>query len=317
MDKLKRFQPDKLDELLIQELEIDARQSSIALGAKLSISPPTVLRRIQRLRDARALMFVTLIDPMALGYQTRALMGIKVRAGKVDATVNALRGCRNVQSIAVTYGRYDIILPTFFRNNREIGHFVHQELGRMDIESVETFIILQQIKNTSKQISDGLNNAENVSDYSLDDVDLKLIKELELQPIGSSAEMSRKLGISRQTITSRLKTLQNNGTVMTVTVVDPRVFGLETYALIFAKVQPGKINDAVSALAHDNRIIELGIMSGRFDINLWAAFRDSDEMSEFVRNNLGDIAGVSECEVYIQVGLPQQPSTSVIQHVLP
>lgn len=301
---------------MIQELEIDARKSSITLGAKLGISPPTVLRRIKRLRDAGAFVFVALIDPAALGYKTRALMGIKVQAGKVAATVDALRACRNIQSINLTCGRYDIIVPTFFRNNDDIVRFIRQELGRMDIESVETFVILQQIKkNASRQISNDPGIKNDHHNHSLDDLDLKLIKDLELQPGGSITDLSQKFGVSRPTIKTRLDTLQAKGILRTVTVVDPRVFGLNVSTLIFVKVRPEKIDHVVGALSQDKRVLELGIMSGRLDMNLWVVFRDSDEMSEFVRNTLGGIPGVTECEVHIQAGLPQQPSTSVIQHL--
>lgn len=316
MTRLTEFHPDKLDRLLVQELEIDPRQSSITLSAKLGISPPTVLRRIQRLCDAKAIVFVTAVfDPRALGYQTTALIGIKVQPGKVDATVDALRTCTNVQSIMVTCGRYDIIFAAFFANNEGIIRFVHQELGGMDIQDVETFIILQRVKNPWKQRSNGLRSVNDVSNHSLDELDLKLIKEMELQPRGSITDLSRKLGVSRQTVNTRLKTLQTKDAVRTITLVDSRVFGPYIGVLIFAKVRPGKIDDVVSALTPDSRVIGLAIMSGRLDINLFTTFQDSDEMSEFVRNKLGGISGVTECEVYIQAGLPQLPFTSMIQHL--
>ncbi|MDD5095788.1 MAG: AsnC family transcriptional regulator, partial [Dehalococcoidia bacterium] len=75
---------DKLDLMLIRELGIDARKSSVELGVKLGTSHTTVQRRLQALLDEGIISFVTIADPKNLGYLTLILLGINTRPGRVD-----------------------------------------------------------------------------------------------------------------------------------------------------------------------------------------------------------------------------------------
>jgi Lrp/AsnC family transcriptional regulator, regulator for asnA, asnC and gidA len=314
MRKHVEFKPDKLDRLIIRELEVDARQSWATLGAKLGVSPTTVQRRIKELERAKALVFVTMVDPRALGYKTHVLIGIKVQFGKADATMDALGSCRNIQALIATTGRYDIVLSAFFRDNGEIVGFVDRELGRLGhIANHETFVILHRVKDFWRNLNGDPQSTNGVQIHAPDDLDLKLMKELEMQPKRSITDLSRRLGACRRTVQSRLETLQTESVVSTHTVANQRIFGLYVTALIFVKVQSGKISDLTSVLAHDQRIPHIGVVSGRFDVFLWARFRDSDEMSEFVRKNLGDIPGVIKYEVFVQLGRPQLPLTSILE----
>ncbi len=316
--KANTLRPDELDRLLVRELEADALQSLVDLGAKLDVAPTTVLRRIRKLRDAGAFDFVTGIEPQALGYQTRALIGIKMQPGSADDAVNALRSCHNVQLVIQTYGRYDVLTPTFFRNNEEIVAFVDQELGRLEhIANFDVFVFLEKLKDFGGAMGNRPSNTHNPQEHSLDELDLNLIKELELQPRTSTTTLSRRLGTSWQTIQTRLERLRSKGVINTVTLVDTRCFGLNVGALIFAKIQPGKVRDVAVALTHEDKVIQVAIMGGRFNLILWGIFRDSEEMSTFVRNNLGNIPWVMEYEVFIQVGLPKKPSTSVVHQIVP
>jgi Lrp/AsnC family transcriptional regulator for asnA, asnC and gidA len=314
MTRLVKFKPDNLDRWIIRELEIDARQSCATLGAKLSVSPTTVQRRIKELERAKALVFITMVDPRALGYRTHVLIGIKVQFGTAGVTMDALRSCRNIQAILSTTGRYDMVISAFFRDNGEIVNFVDQELGRLGhIANHETFVVLHRVKDIWRHVNGDPQNTDAVQIHSPDDLDLKLMKELEMQPKRSISDLSRSLGTCRHTIKSRLETLQTECIVSTKAVANRRIFGLDVTALIFVKVRSGKISDLTSALAHHQRIPHIGVVSGRFDVFLWASFRDSDEMSEFIRKNLGDNPSVIKHEVFVQMGLPQLPLTSILQ----
>lgn len=318
MRKASGFQTDELDRLLIQELEIDARLSLTALSAKLGINSTTVLRRIQRLREAGAIVFVTVVDPRALGYQALALIGIKTQSGKAYATMDALRSYSNILAIMATTGRYDIMIAAFFHNIEEIYHFVDQELGRIgNVANIETNVVLRRdVKDHRKQMSDNLRSEDEAPGRSLDDLDLKLIKELKLQPRGTITDLSKSLGTCRRTVKTRLDALQAKGVVSTFAVANLRLLGLNVLAFILVKAQPGEIGDVTSILTPETRITHIGIVAGRFDIFLWARFRDSEDMTHFVRDNLGGIPGIAEYEVFVLAGLPHPSSmTNEVRHV--
>jgi len=70
--------PDDIDNLLIEELQSDARLSLAELGRRVGLTPPAVADRLRRLEDDGTITgYAARVDPRALGYALTAVVRIR------------------------------------------------------------------------------------------------------------------------------------------------------------------------------------------------------------------------------------------------
>jgi DNA-binding Lrp family transcriptional regulator len=303
MQKSSLFKPDALDRMLVKELENNARQSIYALSAKLATSPSTVHKRMKRLIKERAITVVALPYTGAFGLKTVAAMGINVSPGRSDAVAEYLESCSGFRNFGIYTGPYDVFFTSFFQDSHKLIDFIDGTLaGAPDITNIETMLALEAVKNSYKLLGDDTGLVQNPTPRDLDQVDLKLISEMVLNPLKSLTELHKILGISRMSAGKKLQSLINDNFLKIVCVANPFAFGFNVTSVIFVQVHPGHaIRTVAGNLASCERLRHITIMSGRFNICCWAIFRDLTEMYEFLRNDLGNISGIMKYESMLQI----------------
>jgi DNA-binding Lrp family transcriptional regulator len=143
----KRVSLDQLDMALIGLLQRDSRQTAADLAARLSTSKPTILRRMKRLHDEGVIRLVTMVDPQALGYRLVVSTGLKVTPDRIREVAEAVGNHRNVHSVALCTGRYDVLAWMIFRERREMMDVLNGVLGKIrGIRSMETVTSLRTVK---------------------------------------------------------------------------------------------------------------------------------------------------------------------------
>jgi len=235
-------------------------------------------------------------------------MGLNIRPGTSDSVVEHLRQLWNVQTVSLTTGRYDISIFTVFRSPEEMTGFISEELGRIpDLVNVEDMMVLKVVKRLWWQ-PDPAGVAKGVRPRDLDETEMMLIKEMEAQPRETAANLGRKLGMSRKVVSRKLAALMNDKIINVVSLVNPEVLGFGVRATILLKVHPGTINSVADILAHDERVRHALIVSGQFKIYFHAVFHNIEELSSFLRDELGKIPGVIHYEPTIHVAQLKQSS---------
>jgi len=143
----KQVSLDQLDMALIGMLQRDSRQTAADLAAKLSTSKPTILRRMKRLHDEGVIRLVTMVDPMALGYKLVVSTGLKVSPDRIKEVAEAVGNHKNVHSVALCTGRYDVLAWMTFRDRREMMEVLSGALGKIrGIRGMETVTSLKTVK---------------------------------------------------------------------------------------------------------------------------------------------------------------------------
>ena len=138
---------DDLDLKLIKPLRSNALQTQNELAPKLGASPSTVRRRLRRLLDESIIRIVAVADPTALGYKTRATIGINAQPHRIDAVARELASFRNVHHILMNTGSSDLIVSTDFREPQDLSRFLREDLGNMqDLVRYETMVCLKTVK---------------------------------------------------------------------------------------------------------------------------------------------------------------------------
>lgn len=89
----------------------------------------TIRHRLARLIENGVVSFVTLTDPLKVGYQLWVMMGLKVELGEIRNVSQRLGEFPEVYFVAVTTGGFDIILNAVFRSNDELFRFTSERLS--------------------------------------------------------------------------------------------------------------------------------------------------------------------------------------------
>ena len=292
---------DQLDIQLMEELEVDARQTYKDLAAKLHVNRHTVTSRMQRLLDGGVIKIICWADPLALGYKLVVAFTINGQPGKIDEMASKLAACRQIMHVHLCTGRFNIVAWALFRENEDLSSFISNELGYISgILQFETMLTLQLVKLSSSSLTDknGLCYLENPA-KDLDKLDLKLIRELQVNARQRAGHLAQKFGVYESTIQRRMQRLVDDHVIQIGTVIHPLALGYEGIAIINLKCDPYKIKEAADALASHKQIQYVSICTGRYDISTWVAFRKLSDLRQFIAIELGSIPGLRDTDTMI------------------
>lgn len=285
---------DSLDTALIAELEVDAWQTVTSLAAKLGTSRATVRTRLERLLDQEVIRIMPIADPLALGYKTRASVGINSVPSQVDAVANELASHPRIHHVAIFGGRYDIMAWAILEGPEQLSDFVRHDMARIPgITKAETMVNLKIAKASFAYVARTelpLKPAPPKQD--LDALDLALMRELRNDALRTHSELAAQLATSPTTVRRRLQRLLDEGIIRIVAVADPLALGFTIRASILINVHPRKVDSVAEQLATFPEVHHVLVNTGRYDIIVSADFRQSESLSSFVRGELGRIDGL-------------------------
>jgi Lrp/AsnC family transcriptional regulator for asnA, asnC and gidA len=138
------MQPDETDWKIISILkEGYAPNNTIAL--ELGVSEGTVRARLKKLKEAGILQIRALINPDVLENKQLVIVAMRVTESRLlDRKAEELSRLKNVLSVSIASGRYDLIAEVLLDSNRGLVHFLTEELPTVDgILASESFIMLK------------------------------------------------------------------------------------------------------------------------------------------------------------------------------
>ncbi|MCP4595987.1 Lrp/AsnC family transcriptional regulator [Neptuniibacter sp.] len=308
MNQLLRPELDETDLKIIRELESNGRQSASDIAGKIGASRPTVSKKLQRLFDNHVIKIVGITAPLSLGYETQAFIGIDVEPGTVADVAKRLASYDLTHMVAIIAGRNDILVWGLFHNTREMSAFAIQELGKMwGIKKTETMLILGIKKESFAylELNDSPSYRNEVpimahhSYPELDSLDLELMAALERDGTLPISDLATKLKSSRPTIRAKLQRLQKNRCIRIVALASPPALGYQLRALIGVNVPPSGIDSVADALKLYPNVHSITVTAGRFDLMLMVLARDTEELSTFLRHNLGALSDITNTEIMV------------------
>jgi Lrp/AsnC family transcriptional regulator, regulator for asnA, asnC and gidA len=138
---------DDLDKAIIKCLQADGRRPYAQIGRELQVPEATVRQRAERLIGRGIVQIVGVTDPLAMGFQQPAFIGLKVDPGRLDAIAESIAELDEVTYLVVTAGRYDLICEVVCADNDHLLRVLTERLSRIDgIRSTETLVELRFIK---------------------------------------------------------------------------------------------------------------------------------------------------------------------------
>jgi Lrp/AsnC family transcriptional regulator for asnA, asnC and gidA len=138
---------DDLDKSIIQCLQLDGRRPYAQIGRQLKVPEATVRQRAERLISRGIVQIVGVTDPLAMGFQQPALIGLCVDPGKLDKIAEQIAALEEVTYLVVTAGRFDLVCEVVCEDNEHLLRVLTDRLADIDgIRSSETLVELRFVK---------------------------------------------------------------------------------------------------------------------------------------------------------------------------
>ncbi|MCU0375470.1 MAG: Lrp/AsnC ligand binding domain-containing protein [Chitinophagaceae bacterium] len=152
-----KFNLDKLDYEIIQNLMENAEISYADLGKKLFVSGGTIHVRIKKLEELGIAKGTRLaVDTKLLGYDVIAFLGIYLeKSSMYDSVARELRKIPEIVRLNYTTGNYSMFCEIVCKDIAQLRYVLHDQLQKIKyIERTETFISLEESFNRNIQVVD-------------------------------------------------------------------------------------------------------------------------------------------------------------------
>jgi Lrp/AsnC family transcriptional regulator for asnA, asnC and gidA len=137
----------ELDKRIIEHLQHDGRRPFTQIAVALGVSEATVRARTNRLVDRGILQIVGVTDPLKLGFQQQAMIGVRCEASLLLEAAEVINGFPEVDYLVVTAGSYDLLAEVVCEDNEALLQFLTEKLRRVPgVRETETFVYLRMIK---------------------------------------------------------------------------------------------------------------------------------------------------------------------------
>ena len=138
---------DELDLEILSLLQQDGRKPYTEIANELGVSEGTVRNRVYRLIDEQIIQIVGQVDPIHMGFDAPAVMGVTVQPAEIEKAAEQIAGFPEVSYLLMVSGGYDLIVEVACRDRAHLTGFLNQSLRKVPgVQSIHTFLILQTLK---------------------------------------------------------------------------------------------------------------------------------------------------------------------------
>ena len=140
---------DDLNRKIIRRLREDGRAAYDVIGQELGVSGGTIRNRVARMREAGMLRIVAVVDPVAVDYESDAMLGIRTAPGIAPGAVaQRLDPYPAVVYIMWVSGRFDLLVEVVCDEETELASFLDEHIhGQPDVAHVEVMTRVRMFKN--------------------------------------------------------------------------------------------------------------------------------------------------------------------------
>jgi Lrp/AsnC family transcriptional regulator for asnA, asnC and gidA len=140
-----------LDRAIVAQLQEDGRRPFTRIAADLGVSEATVRARTSRLMERGVLQVVGVVDPLKLGYDQMALIGVRCEGDRLLEAADAIAELPEVIYVVVTAGAFDLLVEAVCEDSDALLDLLARKLRRVTgVVSTETFVYLRIVKQTSR-----------------------------------------------------------------------------------------------------------------------------------------------------------------------
>lgn len=146
---------DRTDKAILRALQKDASITNVALAAKVNLSPPACLRRVERLKQSGLIAgVVALLNPVALDAGMLVILGVVLDRSTPESfalfeqAAAKVSGCMECHVVA---GEFDYFMVVRTRDNDSFNQLHATQLLRLPgVRQIRSFMVLKQVLSTTQ-----------------------------------------------------------------------------------------------------------------------------------------------------------------------
>ncbi|AYY12140.1 Lrp/AsnC family transcriptional regulator [Actinobacteria bacterium YIM 96077] len=123
----------------------------------------------------------------------------------------------------------------------------------------------------------------------IDPLDARIIELFTHEPRVGVLEASRRLGVARATVQSRLDKLTASGVIRSFApTIDPHALGYQITAFAFLDIRQGARESVATHLDRIPEVLEVHTITGQADLVCRIVARDNDDLQRVIDDLVGD-----------------------------
>ena len=138
---------DPVNRRIIEILQREGRSPFTSIARELGTSEAAVRARVQRLTDAGVLDVVAVTNPLKLGFDVMALVGVQANSD-LGHVADVVSEWAETSYVVITSGSYDLLVEVVCEHNRHLLDVVQRLREIPGVKSTETFMYLDMVKMT-------------------------------------------------------------------------------------------------------------------------------------------------------------------------
>lgn len=139
---------DEVSKGIIEQLQIDGRRPYAAIGKAVGLSEAAVRQRVQRLIDSGAMQIVAVTDPLELGFDRQAMIGISAD-GPIGPIADRLAELPEIDYVVITAGGFDLLAEVVCESDDALLEIISNRIRTIEgVRTTETFMYLKLRKQT-------------------------------------------------------------------------------------------------------------------------------------------------------------------------
>src|SRR4051812_7203686 len=137
---------DGLSRQIVEQLQQDGRRAYATIAKAVGLSEAAVRQRVQRLLDTGVMQIVAVTDPLRVGFQRQALIGLKVE-GDLREAARELAAIDEVDYVVVCAGSFDLLAEIVCEDDDHLLAILNDHVRTIPgVTNTETFVYLRPEK---------------------------------------------------------------------------------------------------------------------------------------------------------------------------
>lgn len=146
---------DRTDKAILRALQRDASISNVALAARVHLSPPACLRRVERLKALGLIRgIVALLNPTALDAGMLVIIGVVLDRSTPESFAEFEKAAQKVSGCMechVVTGEFDYVMMVRTRDSDSFNRLHAEQLLYLPgVRQIRSFIALKQVLSTTQ-----------------------------------------------------------------------------------------------------------------------------------------------------------------------
>lgn len=133
---------DAVDKSIIEALQKNGREPFRQIASRVGVSEATVRARYQRLCEQNILQVTGVTNPLGLGFEAMAMVGIRT-AGPPEEVADEIARWDEAGYVVVTAGQFDVLVELVCADRRQLLDLTNRIRALTGVVSTETFLYLE------------------------------------------------------------------------------------------------------------------------------------------------------------------------------